>query len=160
MAKNTNDIAPAICVIGAGPGGIAVATAAASVGVPTVLIEKGRIGGESFGSTPARALTAAAEQAKAWRVAARFGLKTSRSGIDLAAIKGYAGEVTSALAPNFARQRFTGLGIRLIEGTARFADPRTVKVDGATIAARRFVIATGSSAGRCRPFPASRPHRI
>jgi pyruvate/2-oxoglutarate dehydrogenase complex dihydrolipoamide dehydrogenase (E3) component len=147
MAQDNNELKPAICVIGAGPGGLAVATAAASVGASTVLIEKGRIGGENLdrGAVPAQALIAAAERAKGWRSGARFGLKTARAGVDLAAIKANVGEIVGALAPNFASERFTGLGVRLIEGTARFTDPRTVAAGDFIVQARRFVIATGSA---------------
>ena len=37
---------PDICVIGAGSGGLSVAAAAAAFGVPTVLIERARMGGD------------------------------------------------------------------------------------------------------------------
>jgi pyruvate/2-oxoglutarate dehydrogenase complex dihydrolipoamide dehydrogenase (E3) component len=37
---------PDICVIGAGSGGLTVAAAAAAFGVPVVLIEKGKMGGD------------------------------------------------------------------------------------------------------------------
>ena len=54
--------APEICVIGGGPGGIALAVAAASQGLPVVLIEKGRLGGANLreGGIPSKALLAAA----------------------------------------------------------------------------------------------------
>ena len=55
-------------------------------------------------------------------------------------------DVIAAIAPNDAKERFTGLGVRVIEGAARFKDRDTVVVDdGTEIKARRFVIATGSS---------------
>ena len=41
-------LTPDICVIGAGPGGIAAAVKAAGHGVPVVLIERERMGGQSF----------------------------------------------------------------------------------------------------------------
>ena len=51
----------------------------------------------------------------------------------------------AAIAPNNSRERFTGLGVRVIEGEARFTDAKTVAVgDQFEIKARRFVIATGS----------------
>jgi pyruvate/2-oxoglutarate dehydrogenase complex dihydrolipoamide dehydrogenase (E3) component len=54
--------------------------------------------------------------------------------------------VIRARAPNLARERLAGLGVRVIEGAARFKDPSTLAVAGdIEIAARRFVIATGSS---------------
>jgi pyruvate/2-oxoglutarate dehydrogenase complex dihydrolipoamide dehydrogenase (E3) component len=41
-----NILTPDICVIGAGSGGLSVAAAAAAFGVPVVLVEKGRMGGD------------------------------------------------------------------------------------------------------------------
>ena len=38
-------LTPDLCVIGAGSGGLSVAAGAAALGVPVVLIEKGKMGG-------------------------------------------------------------------------------------------------------------------
>jgi len=54
--------------------------------------------------------------------------------------------VIAAIAPNDSVERFEGLGVTVVKGTARFVGPREVAVDGTRIRARRFVIATGSSA--------------
>ena len=134
-------------MIGAGPGGLAVAAAAAAFDFSATLIEKGRLGGESLnrGSIPAQALIAAADRANATRTNAQFGIKTARSTVDLAAVNAYVRRVIGALAPNAARERLAGLGVNVIAGEARFVDPRTVVAGDATIRARRFVIATGSS---------------
>ncbi len=48
MAQENSELKPDICVIGAGAGGLAAAAAAAAMGVPVVLIEKGRMGGQSL----------------------------------------------------------------------------------------------------------------
>ena len=58
-----------ICVIGAGSGGLSVAAVAAQLGVTTVLIERGEMGGECLntGCVPSKALLAAATAAAAVR---------------------------------------------------------------------------------------------
>jgi pyruvate/2-oxoglutarate dehydrogenase complex dihydrolipoamide dehydrogenase (E3) component len=43
-------------------------------------------------------------------------------------------------------ERFAGLGVHVIQGAARFLDAETVEAGGQRIRARRFVLATGSSA--------------
>lgn len=147
MAQESSELRPDICVIGAGPGGLAAAAAAAAMGVPVVLIEKGRMGGQSLntGSVPSKALLAAAEHANVLRSGARFGVKIVRSGIDFAAVNAHVRRAVEAIAPQDAAERFVGLGVRVIAGVARFKDAKTVAVDRTTIKARRFIIATGSS---------------
>jgi len=140
-------LTPDICVIGAGSGGLSVAAAAAAFGVPVVLIEKGKMGGDclNYGCVPSKALLAAAKRAEAFRRAAPFGIAAQRPGVDFARVHAHVHGVIAAIAPNHSRERFTGLGVRVIEGAARFKDRHTIAVgDGFEIKARRFVVATGS----------------
>jgi pyruvate/2-oxoglutarate dehydrogenase complex dihydrolipoamide dehydrogenase (E3) component len=138
----TQELKPDICVIGAGAAGRAAASAAAAFGVPVVLIEKGTLG--HGGGVPAAALAVTAEHANIIRNAAHFGLKAARFGVDFAAVKAHVRDVANAVAPGAARQRLAGLGVRIIDGAARFLNARTVAAGDCAIAARRFVIATGS----------------
>ncbi len=75
---------PDICVIGAGSGGLSVAAAAAAFGVPVVLIEKGRMGGDclNYGCVPSKALIAAGKHADALRHGAKFGVADVDPDID------------------------------------------------------------------------------
>ena len=141
-------LTPDICVIGAGSGGLSVAAAAAAFGVPVVLVEKGKMGGDCLntGCVPSKSLLAAAKRARAMAQARCFGLTAPPVEIDFAKVHRHVHDVIAAIAPNDSKDRFTGLGVRVIEGTARFRDADTVVVDGGIeIKARRFVIATGSS---------------
>ncbi len=134
-------------MIGAGAGGLTAAAAAAAFGSHVVLVEKGRLGGESLygGSLPAQALIAAAERAQAVRTAPRFGVKTVRFGVDFPSVRARVQEVIAAIAPLNSRERFTGMGVRVIDGVGRFTDRDTVTVNGVAVKAQRFIIATGSS---------------
>jgi pyruvate/2-oxoglutarate dehydrogenase complex dihydrolipoamide dehydrogenase (E3) component len=141
-------LTPDICVIGAGSGGLSVAAAAAAFGVPVVLIEKGKMGGDclNYGCVPSKALLAAARHATEPRRVTPFGLTLPRADIDFAKVNAHVHGVIAAIAPNDSKERFTGLGVHVIEGVARFTDAATVTVgDKFEIKARRFVIATGSS---------------
>jgi pyruvate/2-oxoglutarate dehydrogenase complex dihydrolipoamide dehydrogenase (E3) component len=141
-------LTPDICVIGAGSGGLSVAAAAAGFGVPVVLIEKGKMGGECLntGCVPSKSLIAAAKHAQAVAEARAFGIAAEPAYIDFGKIHRHVHDVIAAIAPNDSKERFNGLGVRVIEGAARFKDRNTVVVgEGTEIAARRFVIATGSS---------------
>lgn len=141
-------LTPDICVIGGGSGGLSVAAAAAAFGVSAVLIEKDKLGGECLntGCVPSKALIAAGNRAHAIAAAPAFGISASATEVDFGKVHRHVHDVIAAIAPNDSKARFTGLGVRVIKGAARFKDRRTVVVDdGTEIMARRFVIATGSS---------------
>ena len=140
-----------ICVIGAGAAGLSLAAAAAAFGVPVVLIEKGRMGGECLntGCVPSKTMIASARYAEAFRNSGQFGIQQVPPGIEFDKVNDRIHRVISAISPNDSKERFTGLGVRVIEGAARFRDARTVVVGpehniSHEIGARRFVIATGS----------------
>jgi pyruvate/2-oxoglutarate dehydrogenase complex dihydrolipoamide dehydrogenase (E3) component len=136
-----------LCVIGAGAGGLSVAAVAAALGVPVVLIEKGKMGGECLnnGCVPSKALIAAGKRAEGIRTSAPFGVHAARPNIEFYQVNDHVQGVIAAIAPNDSKARFTALGVRVIEGEGRFKDPGTVTVgDAFEIKARRFVIATGS----------------
>ncbi len=140
-------LTPDLCVIGAGSGGLSVAAAAAALGVPVVLIEKHKMGGDCLntGCVPSKALIAAAKRAETIRSAAPFGVK-ARANIEFHEVSDHVQGVIAAIAPNDSKQRFTALGVRVIDGEACFRNPGTVVVgDKFEIKARRFVLATGSS---------------
>ena len=144
----SNDIlTPDICVIGAGSGGLSVAAAAAAFGVDVVLIEKGKMGGDclNYGCVPSKALIAAAKHAQDIREAKAFGIDAGSPEVDFARVHDHVHGVIAGIAPHDSVERFTELGVHVVQAAARFADARTVVADGVTVRARRFVIATGSS---------------
>ncbi len=54
--------------------------------------------------------------------------------------------VIAAIAPHDSVERFTSLGVNVIQAQARFGDAHTVIAGDTTISAKRFVVATGSRA--------------
>ncbi len=136
-----------ICVIGAGSGGLSVAAGAAQMGARTVLIEKGKMGGDclNYGCVPSKALLAAGHAAEAVRRGGRFGIDGGEPTIDSSGVYGHLRRTIAAIAPHDSVARFEGLGVTVIQAAARFTGPRTVEAGGRTVAARRFVLATGSS---------------
>ena len=139
---------PDICVIGAGSGGLSVAAAAAAFGVSVVLVERHKMGGDCLntGCVPSKALLAAAKRAEHMRNSSAFGVSASQVHVDFAQVHDHVHGVIAEIAPVDSAERFTGLGVRVIKGTATFIDKRTVAVgDDIHVRARRFVIATGSA---------------
>ncbi len=138
-----------ICVIGAGSGGLSVAAAAAQLGVSVALIEKGKMGGDclNYGCIPSKAMIAAAKQAKLMSSGEKFGIKAETASVNFKKVHDHIHGVIASITPTDSPERFTGMGVKVIEAAGKFKDARTVVVGDTEIKARRFVIATGSSAG-------------
>lgn len=143
----TKVINPDICVIGGGAAGLSVAAGAAAFGVPVVLIERGLMGGDclNHGCVPSKTLIAAARHAQAIRTAGWFGLTASEPVVDYGRLHARIHAVIADIAPHDSVERFAGLGVDVLQCSARFVDERTVSAGDHLIRARRFVIATGSS---------------
>ncbi|RMF03804.1 MAG: dihydrolipoamide dehydrogenase, partial [Alphaproteobacteria bacterium] len=140
-------LTPDLCVIGAGSGGLSVAAAAAQFGVDVVLIERGKMGGDclNYGCVPSKALIAAGKRAQTMRESEPFGIKPVEPKIDHRKVHDHVQAVIAAIAPMDSVERFTGLGVHVIQAEARFRDARIVEAGDVEIEARRVVIATGSS---------------
>ncbi len=141
-------LTPDLCVIGAGSGGLSVAAAAAQLGADVVLVEKGRMGGDCLntGCVPSKALLAAAKRARQIATPDRFGIKATTPQVDFTQVMAHVADVIDQIAPNDSVERFSGLGVQVIEAAGAFRDGRTVLAGEYEIRARRFVIATGSTA--------------
>jgi pyruvate/2-oxoglutarate dehydrogenase complex dihydrolipoamide dehydrogenase (E3) component len=137
-----------LCIIGAGSGGLSVAAGAVQMGASVVLIEKGAMGGDCLntGCVPSKALIAAAHAAHAISEGKHFGIHAAAPRIDFREVHDHVHGVIGAIAPHDSVERFQGLGVTVLQGAARFLDRTTVEVNGQRIAARRFVVATGSRA--------------
>ncbi len=142
----SDERAPEICVIGGGPGGIALAVAAANQGLPVVLIEKDELGGANLreGGIPSKALLAAAGLHEALRLGPAVGVTGAPLQVNFAKVQDHLRSVAEAVAPNVSPERLDALGVTVIRSEGRFVDRRTVVAGDATIRARNFVIATGS----------------
>ena len=101
-----------ICVIGAGSGGLSVASGAAQMGAKVVLIEKGEMGGDCLntGCVPSKAL-----------------LSAGARGLDWDAAHAHVRSAIATIAPHDSQERFEGLGCTVIRDHARFTGPREVR---------------------------------
>jgi pyruvate/2-oxoglutarate dehydrogenase complex dihydrolipoamide dehydrogenase (E3) component len=137
-----------LCIIGAGSGGLSLAAGAVQMGASVVLIEKHRMGGDCLntGCVPSKALLAAAHAAQSARGAARFGVDLPEPIVNFARVHAHVHGVIGAIAPHDSVERFEGLGCTVIQAAARFTGPDEVMAGTQRIRARRFVVATGSTA--------------
>ena len=138
-----------ICIIGAGSGGLSVAAGASQMGARTVLIEKGKMGGDclNYGCVPSKALIAAGHAAQVMRDSKRFGITPADPGVDFKGVHDHVHGVIAAIEPNDSVERFEGLGVTVIKDGARFVGPTEVEAGGKRIKSKYVVVATGSSAG-------------
>ncbi|MEL7272309.1 MAG: FAD-dependent oxidoreductase [Pseudomonadota bacterium] len=149
MAKSTSSVlTPDICIIGAGSGGLVVASAAASFGVDVVLIERHKMGGDclNYGCVPSKAIIAAAKHAHAIREAPEFGVAAGDPKVNFKKVNSHIQGVIETIAPMDSVERFESLGVTVLQADAEFSDAKTVVAGEHTIKARRFVVATGSAA--------------
>lgn len=136
-----------LLVIGAGSGGLSVAAGASQMGADVVLLEGHEMGGDclNFGCVPSKALLASAKAAHAQGHTSAFGVADQVPLADYAAAMEHVADVIAQIAPVDSQERFEGLGVRVIREYGSFLSPSEVQAGDHVIAARRVVIATGSS---------------
>ncbi len=144
----TNVIEADICVIGGGSGGLSVASGASQLGKKTVLVEGGKMGGDclNYGCVPSKALIAAGNVAENMRRPGAFGIEPHKPSIDFNAVHNHVHDVIAGIAPHDSVERFESLGVQVVQEFGTFQDKKTLKAGKQVIKARRFVIATGSTA--------------
>ncbi|MGD9237292.1 MAG: mercuric reductase [Desulfobacterales bacterium] len=136
-------------VIGAGTAGLITAAGTAGLGGKVALIERGLMGGDclNVGCVPSKALIRTARAAADVRTAGQFGVHVPDGmRIDFAAIMERMRRLRADISKHDSAKRFSGLGMDVFIGSARFTSPDTVEVDGKALKFARACIATGSRA--------------
>jgi pyruvate/2-oxoglutarate dehydrogenase complex dihydrolipoamide dehydrogenase (E3) component len=135
-------------IIGWGAAGLTAAAGGAQFGAKTILIEKsGRLGGDClhYGCVPSKTLIRTAGVWSLARRSAEFGLPAlSMPPVDLASVMNRVREVIARIQHHDSVERFCGLGAEVRFGRPVFANDHVVTVDGKRIAAKNWIIATGS----------------
>lgn len=145
-----------LIVIGAGAAGLVSSYIAALAKAKVTLIEAGEMGGDCLntGCVPSKALIKSARIADNIRHADRYGLKAARPQLDFAEVMARIKNVIADIEPHDSVERYTGLGVDVIKGYAKFIDPWTVEIatdaDSASaetqrLTARQFIVATGAA---------------
>ncbi|WP_425260042.1 FAD-dependent oxidoreductase [Rubrivivax sp. RP6-9] len=141
-----------LVVIGAGAGGLVSAYIAAAVKAKVTLVEGHKMGGDclNYGCVPSKALIRSAKLMHALRHAADFGVRDAGGRLDFAAVMARIRQVVQTIEPHDSVERYTELGVEVLQGHARITSPWTVQVtlaDGRqqTLTTRGIVVATGAS---------------
>jgi pyruvate/2-oxoglutarate dehydrogenase complex dihydrolipoamide dehydrogenase (E3) component/uncharacterized membrane protein YdjX (TVP38/TMEM64 family) len=140
-----------LIVIGAGAAGLVSAYIAAATKAKVTLVESHRMGGDclNYGCVPSKALIKSAKLAHQMRHADHYGLEPVAPKATFAGVMARVHQVIAEIAPHDSVERYTNLGVEVLEGYARLIDPWTVEIamnDGTTrrLTTRAIIIATGA----------------
>jgi pyruvate/2-oxoglutarate dehydrogenase complex dihydrolipoamide dehydrogenase (E3) component/uncharacterized membrane protein YdjX (TVP38/TMEM64 family) len=143
-----------LVVIGAGAGGLVTAYIAAAVKARVTLVEAHKMGGDclNYGCVPSKALIKSAKLAHQIRHASKYGLSDAAPAFSFRAVMQRIHDVIRAIEPHDSIERYTSLGVEVLQGYAKIINPWTVEValnDGGKqlLTTRSIVIAAGA-----RPF--------
>lgn len=136
-----------LLIIGSGSAAFSAAIKASEYGAKVGMIERGTVGGTcvNIGCVPSKTLLRAAEINYSAKTNPFLGLKTSAQEVDLAALIKQKDELVSELRNQKYINLIEEYGIILIEGEAVFINENQIDVNGKTLSAKRFLIATGAS---------------
>ncbi|WP_300319022.1 bifunctional TVP38/TMEM64 family protein/FAD-dependent oxidoreductase [Accumulibacter sp.] len=143
-----------LVVIGAGSAGLVTAYIAAAVKAKVTLVEKHKLGGDCLntGCVPSKALIRSAKLLSHVQRSPEFGIRDARAEFDFAEVMERVQRIIKTVEPHDSVERYTGLGVEVIEGSARIVSPWEVEVvrnsgESERLSTRSIVIATGG-----RPF--------
>lgn len=138
-----------LVVIGAGSAGLVASLIGAAVKARVTLIEKYRMGGDCLntGCVPSKALIRSSRLLAQSRRAEEWGFDAFDVKFDFAKVMQRVQRVVKQVEPHDSIERYTGLGVEVIQGEARITSPYSVQVNGNDLTTRGIVVATGA-----RPF--------
>lgn len=136
-----------IVVLGAGSGGLVSSYIAAAVKAKVALIEKHKMGGDCLntGCVPSKALIRSAKMVSYAKRAREFGFNKTEVDFDFATVMERVQQKISQVEPHDSVERYTNLGVDVIEGEAKITSPWSVEVNGETLTTKSIIVATGAS---------------
>lgn len=141
-----------IGIIGGGAAGLTVASGAAQLGAKTLLIEKEKeLGGDClhFGCVPSKTLIRTAQAYHTIKNSRAFGLPSVVvPPVDFGEVKERIRSVIATIQKHDSEERFCSLGASVEFGEPAFTDEHSVRLNGQTISAKNWIIASGSSPDR------------
>ena len=142
-----------LLVIGGGSAGLVTSYIAAAVKAKVTLVEKHKMGGDCLntGCVPSKALIRSAKLLSHMRRSKEFGIREAHAEFDFAEVMERVQRVVKTVEPHDSVDRYTELGVDVVQGEAKITSPWTVEIKTAagmqTLTTRNIVIATGA-----RPF--------
>ncbi len=145
MSKYDFDIG----IIGGGAAGLTVAAGASQLGARTLLVDKEKeLGGDClhFGCVPSKTLIRTANVYHLFKRSRDFGLPSlDIRPVDFRDVAKRIRSVVGTIQKHDSKDRFCKLGVRVEIGYSFFKDEHAIILNGKTLTAKTWVIATGSS---------------
>lgn len=134
-----------LCIVGAGPLGVALARHARSLGADVVLVDRGAAEATEGGALSLKlaALQVAGARALAQRQGLSLGLGGSEPKISHRGIQEWASELARWWSAADAPSTLVASGIQILSGETRFVDARSIAVGDTVLRPRVVVLATG-----------------
>lgn len=138
-----------LVVIGAGAAGLVTSYIAAATRAKVTLIESHKMGGDclNYGCVPSKALIRTANFIKQAEQAQSLGIEQVEARYAFSDVMARVHRIVRTIEPHDSVERYTQLGVEVIQGEAHIISPWAVTVNEQTLTARAIVIATGA-----RPF--------
>lgn len=140
-----------LVVIGAGAAGLVTAYIAATVKAKVTLIESHKMGGDclNYGCVPSKALIKSARIAHAMRHGEQYGLTNTTPEFSFSKVMERIHQIIHQIEPHDSVERYTDLGVDVVQGYARITDPWTVDIElkeggNQRLTTRSIVIAAGA----------------
>ncbi|HVC56509.1 MAG TPA: dihydrolipoyl dehydrogenase [Stellaceae bacterium] len=150
---------PRVLVVGGGPGGYVAAIRAGQLGLDTVLVEAGRLGGTCLtrGCIPSKALIHAADKFADMTQGSALGIAIDQPPrLDFARTVGWKDGIVDRLS-NGVAGLLGRAKVRVVAGWARFSDAKSCTVETASgavaITAEHVILAAGSEAAALPALP-------
>ncbi|MDP3333396.1 MAG: FAD-dependent oxidoreductase [Methylococcaceae bacterium] len=134
-----------LVVIGGGAAGLVTSYIAAATRAKVTLIEGHKMGGDclNYGCVPSKAIIRSTTFVNQAKHADKLGIAKADVQYEFADIMRRVHRVISTVEPHDSVERYTKLGVDVVQGYARITSPWTVEVNGQTLTTRAIVIATG-----------------
>lgn len=140
-----------LIVIGAGAAGLVTAYIGAAVKAQVTLVEAHKMGGDclNYGCVPSKALIKSARLAHDMSHGEKYGLANTTPEFSFSNVMERIHKVIRQVEPHDSIERYTDLGVNVVQGYARIIDPWTVDIalnEGGSqrLTTRSIVIAAGA----------------
>ena len=138
-----------VAVIGGGAAGFTAAKTANGLGKKVAMVEKRKLGGECtwYGCVPSKALIKVGDIARDIKNLKDYGLKSDTDiKLNTESVMDHVRSIVQKVYKGHLPESFERIGIKVIFGEPEFINNHQVKLGDGKISAKKFIIATGSSA--------------